>query len=351
MVDKKPLTEYSFSFIVPVYNVERKLFEGCLNSIVSLNFADYELIIVNDGSTLPEVEEICQDFAAKYGNVKYFVQENQGSAVARNTGLEHASGEYVMFVDADDRLDENLHEEFSRLDGDFDILCMGYEVDYPDGRKVLIMSNYAVDFSDKKDELYKGILGVPNVLKGFPMGSVVFKCFRMQFIHENNIRFQPQLRKTQDFAFMLEAFYAAKKILYRPILCYHNYINSQSICHKMNFNMFEYCFKAYLALDKWSEEHSIDLASRKYINQIFFNNAISLTYLHKDYKEGFISTAKGILEQYDRFNVGEAVKNITFRELIPFRGSGLRVKMFIAKVFGKYVYALSLIAYYRLLKR
>ena len=351
MVDKKPLTEYSFSFIVPVYNVERKLFEGCLNSIVSLNFADYELIIVNDGSTLPEVEEICQDFAAKYGNVKYFVQENQGSAVARNTGLEHASGEYVMFVDADDRLDEGLHDEFSRLDGDFDILYMGFEMDHPDGKKKLLVPNYAIDFSDKKDVLYKSILGVPNMLKGFPIWSVVTKCFRMQFIRENNVRFQPQLRTGQDGVFVFEASLCAKKILYRPILCYHYYLDAQSTTHKMNLKALDYSFRVYLALNKLCDKHSIDLDSRKYLSQGCFNGTICATYLHKDYKEGLVSAMKGILEQYDKFKVGESLKYIPFREIIPFRGSWRRMKMFIAKVFGKYVYALSLIAYYRLLKR
>ena len=257
IVNTKPLTDYSFSFIIPVYNVERKLFEECLNSIISQNFANYEIIIVNDGSTLPEVEETSLSFTAKYENIKYFLQENQGSAAARNTGLDHASGEYVMFVDADDRLHENLHDELSRLDGDFDILCLGLVLDKLDGKILHDIPSEAVDFSDKKDELYKSLLRFPKVLHKYYIASVVSKCFPMKFIRENNLRFQPQLVRIQDLMFMLEACYAAKKILYRPIICYIYMINHALNPRKMNFKMLDYCFRTYEAVNKWCDDHSL----------------------------------------------------------------------------------------------
>ena len=77
----------------------------------------------------------------------------------------------------------------------------------------------------------------------------------------------------------------------------------------------------------------------------FMSQGLGLTYLRKDCRESIFTTAKVILKSYDRFNVGEALKHITLRELIPFEGSGQRVKLFIAKLFGKYIYALSLTAY------
>lgn len=346
-MNTKLLTDYSFSFIIPVYNVERKLFEGCLNSIISQNFAKYEIIIVNDGSTLPEVEEICLAFAAKYENIKYFVQENQGSAVARNTGLDHAAGEYVMFVDADDMLHENLHSELSKLDGDFDILCMGIRRDYLDGRKVLTMSDKAADFSDRKDELYRCFLRFPETLDNYYLTSVVAKCFPMRFIRENNLRFQPQLIRMQDLMFMIEASCAAKKIIYRPIICYLYVINPQSITQKMNFKNLDYCFRTYQAVQKWCDEHSMGLEWRTYFGNTFMSDGLHLSYLHKDSKESFFTTIKAILKEYDHFNVGEAVKHVKFRELVPFGRGGRKIKLFTAKLLGKHIYALLLAVYGR----
>ncbi len=242
-------------------------------------------------------------------------------------------------------LHENLHDELSKLDGDFDIICFGLRRDLPDGRKVLNMPEQPADFSDKKDLLYKSLLRFPNMLDNYYIASVVSKCFPMKFIRENNLRFQPQLRKIQDLMFMLEACYAAKKIIYRPILCYIYVINPQSITNKMNFKVLEYCFRTYQAVQKWCDEHSLGWEWRVYIGNTFMSDGLALSYLHKNCKEPLLTTAKVILREYDRFNVGEALKHITFRELVPFEGSGRRVKLFVAKLFGKYIYTFAMIAH------
>lgn len=349
-MDKKPLADYSFSFVIPVYNVKRELFEGCLNSIISLNFAKYEIIIVNDGSTLPEVEEVCLNFAGKYKNIKYILQENQGSAVARNTGMDHVTGEYLMFVDADDRLNDSLREEFSKIDGDFDILCMGMGRDYLDGKKILNIHDEAVDFSDRKDELYKSLLRFPEMLDNFYTASCVAKCFPMRFILDNKLRFQPQLIRMQDLMFMLEACYAAKKIIYRPILCYFYVISPQSITRTMNFKMLDYDFRTYEAVQKWCDEHSMGWEWRIYFGNTFMSDGIMSSYLHKDSQKSIFTTIKIILKEYDRFNVGEAIKHVTFRELVPFGRGGRKVKLFTAKLLGKHMYAF-LLTVYGLVKR
>lgn len=341
----KPLTDYSFSFIIPVYNVNRELFEGCLNSIIAQNFAQYEIIIVNDGSTLPEVDDVCRDFAAKYQNIKYILQENQGSAVARNTGLDHATGDYIMFVDADDVFHETLHQELSKLDGDFEILLMGMGVDFLNGRKKLHIHHEVVDLSDRKDEIYKTVFRFPDALGDFAITSVVAKCFPMKFIRENNIRFQPQLIRMQDLMFMLEAYYAAKKIIYHPILCYVYNINPTSITRKMNINMLDYCFRTHQALQKWCDEHSLGWEWRIYFGNTFMSDGLWLSYLHKDSRVPISTTIKVILKEYERFEVGEAIKHVRFRDLVPFGHGGARIKLFVAKLFGKHIYALFLMAY------
>lgn len=88
------------SVIVPVYNVEKYLNE-CIDSILAQTFTDFELILVNDGSS-DRSGEICDEYAIKDKRIKVIHQQNGGVSVARNTGLDEAKGTYISFVDSDD---------------------------------------------------------------------------------------------------------------------------------------------------------------------------------------------------------------------------------------------------------
>ena len=89
-----------FSVIIPVYNVEKYLQE-CLKSILEQTYNNYEIILVDDGST-DSSGKICDEYAQKYPNIHTYHQVNQGQSVARNMGVKKAEGEYIWFVDSDD---------------------------------------------------------------------------------------------------------------------------------------------------------------------------------------------------------------------------------------------------------
>lgn len=97
------------SVIVPMYKVEQYL-ERCLNSIIGQLYTDIEIICVDDGSP-DKSGEIAEDYATKDSRVKVIHKENAGLGMARNTGLEHASGKYVVFVDSDDYLGSTMIAE------------------------------------------------------------------------------------------------------------------------------------------------------------------------------------------------------------------------------------------------
>ena len=91
------------SVIIPVYKTEKYLPE-CLESVVKQDYPYLDIILVDDGS--PDgCPEICDRYAAQYGMVRVIHKENQGLGKARNTGLDHAQGQYLMFLDSDDKLD------------------------------------------------------------------------------------------------------------------------------------------------------------------------------------------------------------------------------------------------------
>lgn len=109
------------SIIIPVYNVESYIDE-CLHSVTSQkDFKDYEIVIVNDG-TLDNSMEIVDCYRRKCNNIKVIHQKNSGLSIARNTGLKHASGEYVWFVDSDDWIVEDAISYLHPL------LCKGADV-------------------------------------------------------------------------------------------------------------------------------------------------------------------------------------------------------------------------------
>lgn len=100
-----------FSIIIPVYNVEKYLRE-CIDSILSQDFSDFEIILVNDGSK-DESKEICQEYAVRYHDkVKLINKENGGLSDARNTGMKIATGEYLIFVDSDDYITNSSLKSF-----------------------------------------------------------------------------------------------------------------------------------------------------------------------------------------------------------------------------------------------
>ena len=109
------------SIIVPVYNVEKYLKE-CLDSLINQTLEDIEIICINDGSTDNSLA-ILEEYQKKDSRIKVFSQRNQGVSAARNLGIEKATGEYLTFLDSDDRLELNtceiLYKETIAKNSDF----------------------------------------------------------------------------------------------------------------------------------------------------------------------------------------------------------------------------------------
>lgn len=101
--------EKLISVIIPVYNVEKYL-SDCLDSVLSSTYTNLEIILVNDGS-IDSSGTICDAYATKDSRIIVIHQDNQGLSSARNAGLNRATGEYIGFVDSDDKISKNMYEE------------------------------------------------------------------------------------------------------------------------------------------------------------------------------------------------------------------------------------------------
>ena len=128
------MSSFSISIVVPVYNVEAFI-DNCMRSILCQTYSDYEVILVDDGSTDRSGEQ-CDFYAARNTNVKVIHKSNGGLSDARNVGLLNVRGEYVLFVDSDDYLAPNALE----------LLISNTEKD--DYRADVVIGNYTKVFED-----------------------------------------------------------------------------------------------------------------------------------------------------------------------------------------------------------
>ena len=211
------------SVIVPVYNSERYIRE-CVDSILSQSFQDYELILVDDGST-DGCGEIIDGYAARDSRVRAVHQKNGGPSAARNAGLDAASGRYVYFADSDDILDAQLLETvIPRMDEGYDMVVFGFRIIPAPDKKERENMAYTVrqetkvilDDDEKKAEFIAGPFRRRSI-RWEPWNRV----FRREIIEERQIRFGYDRRVfAEDMYFTYFYVAHASRILLLPECLY-----------------------------------------------------------------------------------------------------------------------------------
>ena len=208
-----------FSLIVPVYNVEDYLDE-CLKSIVKQNYNNYEVIIVNDGSTDNSLE-IAKKYANKYPRlIKVYSKENGGLSSARNYGIEKAIGKYLFFIDSDDFIVPNCLKIIDERIEDNDILVFNYltGTSYESANRVNA-------YDDSIKELKKRyIVGKPCAVNKI--------CKRQLF---DNVNFLDGVYY-EDLATMPKLVFKAKKISFINDYLYFYRIRENSIMNNLTYN-------------------------------------------------------------------------------------------------------------------
>lgn len=215
------------SIIVPVYNTEKYVKET-LSSILSQSFNNFEVIVVNDGST-DKTEEFIKELELIDKRIKYFRQLNMGPSQARNNGISKAIGKYLMFVDSDDKVDKRYVERlFEKIEsGKYDLVTCGY-ID----ESIYGVSNQH-DFWMEKEELEKKEF-VKCVCRGVG-GTLWGKIFRRDIIIENSIKMNPKIYMCEDLLFILEyCLYAKKFSAINEYLYIYNRLNENSITAKLS---------------------------------------------------------------------------------------------------------------------
>jgi glycosyltransferase involved in cell wall biosynthesis len=217
------------SVIIPFYNVEEYL-ERCIISVENQDIVkeDYEVLLINDGSTDKSYEIACR-LKDTFTNVVVLTQENKGQGAARNLGLKEAKGNYVLFVDSDDYMLSNVFCKM--LDAvdchDLDILIMQSKSMKEDGSFRQI---YSAPFP-------KGsvINGQQILVKGYRPASVWAKLYRRELISDTIGGFKEGIIH-EDVDFNMKLFSYAQRAMFLDLCCYVYYWNSMSTDKLMNYN-------------------------------------------------------------------------------------------------------------------
>lgn len=188
------------SIIVPVYNASSYL-RRCVDSILSQSYADFELLLINDGSTDCS-KCICDEYATKDVRIRVFHRANGGVSSARNYGIEHATGEWITFIDSDDWVKpEYLSHLIEESTPDYDLIVGGYV----DEEKVYLIEESIYEVGNFIDLIgrHRG---------GGALRTVWGKLFKKSIIRDECLRFDDAIRAGEDSIFVLQYLYFCNKV-------------------------------------------------------------------------------------------------------------------------------------------
>ena len=233
------MTEPKVSVIVPVYNVAPYL-DQCMESLVNQTYRNLEIVVVNDGST-DDSPRICEEWSRRDSRVVLVNKQNAGLGEARNTGMEHATGEYVGFVDSDDYVDRDFYRRMVKaaLDNDSDVVQCNYYRVLNNGSvkpmgEIISLQNYeGQDCRLLADAL---VNGHNPFTKGLLHAAVWVCLFRRSAI---NTRFiSERIVGSEDIPFKAAIFLGCKKVTFIPDhLCFYRY-NDNSLTRTFRYDLF-----------------------------------------------------------------------------------------------------------------
>ncbi|MGN0398083.1 MAG: glycosyltransferase family 2 protein [Candidatus Fimimorpha sp.] len=278
-----------FSCIIPVYNTRKKDLDNCIKSVLNQSYTDFELLLIDDGSDKPTAS-LCDEYALENKKIRVIHQENMGLAGARNSGIDNAQGDFLVHIDSDDSIEIDLLEKLVELidaNGRIDILCWGYRTQYHEyllRNKTIFQQPYEII---KKDAIEAAMLA-NKVFDNVAMNTTWGKAYNRIFVIENNLKFDLNLRRSQDVIYNLYAFDSAKNVAYLDYAGSFYRLDNESLSRGYNSKTLERLTKTANACVQFAEEHSEDV-SYKYAAYCFcrrcFKMIIAQDFMNRDNKQ------------------------------------------------------------------
>ncbi len=224
------------SIIVPVYNAGRYI-NKCIESILNQTLTEFEIILVNDGST-DESGKICDDFAELDSKIIVIHKENEGVSAARNTGINYAVGEYIGFVDADDWCAETMYDYLYKESdcNKADMVFCNYYT-YKGGKAIRNQELEKLTISSNiQEDLISRILSVnSNRISGTCFRYIVKRDFMKRY----QIKFNDRFRIFEDLLFTLQCLDNTRNVVIAKEYLYYRLLHSCSTTSNYIDNLYE----------------------------------------------------------------------------------------------------------------
>ena len=236
-----------FSVIMPVFNREH-IVHNAIKSILDQCYSNWELILVDDGST-DNTEAVCKKIANQDNRIIYYKKENGGVSSARNFGLKQMSGDYVVFLDSDDSLDNNclstLNKYISDTDDAFDFICYGTASSSEKiWKPVKSETPVFIGENEIKNYYLPAHINIYPQTTNFLLNYIWNKCFSSDFLKDNNLHFDEGRKTWEDGIFNVNCLDKAKNALLIPEVL-HTAYNDPTIDH-LSSNFYDSQITNYL---------------------------------------------------------------------------------------------------------
>ncbi len=208
------------SIIIPVYNTSKYL-RQTLDSVIRQSFTDWELIIVDDGST-DDSGLVCDEYAARDMRIRVIHKPNGGVSSARNVGIKAAVGQYISFIDGDDYVERDFLEKmYCAIENHHaDIVCC--RLVFGSSRGSWSQKAHATSFYNRKEAIVQMLL--PFSYHGWPVN----KLYRKDIIANRELLFDEKLKYCEDEVFVLQYLLSIERCVYLPDALYHYVQNENS---------------------------------------------------------------------------------------------------------------------------
>ena len=288
------------SIIMPVYNKEKYLYKS-IRSILSQTYENFELIIINDGST-DNSSCICHKFKQEDSRIKIINIENNGVSNARNIGIKNANGQYIQFIDADDYIDKYMLEDLVNLLQKYSTDIIITEI-----KKIDLKSN------ESKEILlpFSGLKSIDDMMYNFAevqketgiYGCVSNKFIRKSIIDEHNLKFDKKLWLAEDLDFYL-GLYKYITSVYFCNKAYYYYVQEAENSSTTSDKKHDYLQQAEIIIkekEMLDYKKALNKNNLEIVNSVITNFIMSYIHQQFNYKYHQFITGLDVIINNDKF--------------------------------------------------
>ena len=258
---------FMFSVIIPCFN-SFQLMKNCLKSLELQTFRDFEVIIVDDGSTDGTYEWLLDYCSTSQLETKLFrTKSNSGPGYARNVGLESAAGDYVIFLDADDHYSENCLERLKEIVVEYDADCVIFDYFIQKDRTTIKRSSIP--------NASTGIISRSHALV-FTNGGTACKTYRRELLLSYKVRFA-HLRWNEDMPFTKCAISVCPRIYYLRESLYYYVMHGDSLMHNVSLMDEENAEKAFELIERRLKDAFPEEIEALFVREYLFSTTMILS--------------------------------------------------------------------------